>query len=563
MVGGVMKKKNLLLLVVIIFLLSMIDYADEINLKEIADKAKWTNGSNVALQFGVDLGKDGTAKHLIEPTLENGKKHDKVIYTHPEWVQNGMIAGRYENITIPKDKPMAIIAGGFLEGARKTDGAKFAMHFLISEQSPDPGKTIRPSTAPTISGGRIPASLFGIEICSFNAVYDEKIDRVECDLSKYAGQTVTVFLIVTAGNTPDEDWAIWTTAKILSGEEAKEERGEKKKPAPKKKEIQEPKPKTKPFEPTAELIKTYSGHSARIYKVDFSPNNKYLVSASGDGTARVWEMPKGGLVSSLKDQSGHVFWAAFRPNNRHVVAVGGTAARIYDITNGSIIQVLGDHTQRVLTADFSPDGGTVATGDDGGVVKLWQAGSGNEIRTITTGEGSVYSISFNPKGRTFATGCNTGALILWDMSNGNKVKTFSGHDRAVSAVAFSQDGKYLVSASVDNTVRIWDVASAGTVKTLRGYTFKSAHFSPDGDYIVTGNDNGQARIWEVSSGKEILMIDRASSGLVFTAKFSPDGKYIATGGEDNTVKIWDLKLKEDAKLKSAKQNGPSERNKKK
>lgn len=549
-----MIKKSILFFLVFVFLLSVANFAEDINLKEIADKAKWTNGRNVSLQFGVDLDKDGTAKHLINPTLENGKKHDKVIFTHPEWVADGFIAGRYENITIPRDNPMAIIAGGFLDGARGTDGAKFAMNFLIPGQSSTPVRTVRPSAAPTIPGSRIPASLFGIEICSFNATYDEKIDRVEYDLSKYAGQTVTVFLIVTAGKTPEKDWAIWTTAKIVSGEEAEKERGEKEKPTAKQKEIKEPKPKPepKPFKPSAEVVRTYSGHSNRIYRVDFSPNNKYLVSASGDGTARVWEVPRGGLVSSLKEQSGHVFWAAFRSNNRHVVVASGNAARIYDISNGSIVRVLGDHPRRVLTAEFSPDGGTVATGDEGGVVKLWQAGNGAEIRSITTGAGSVYSIAFDPKGRTFATGCNNGTVILWNTSTGNKVKTFSGHNRAVSTVEFSRDGKYLVTASVDNSVRIWDVSSSSTIKTLRGDTFKSADFSPDGDYVVTGNDSGQARIWEVSNGKEIMAIDGASSGLVFTVKFSPDGKYLATGGEDNTVKIWELELKEGAKIRSAK-----------
>jgi WD40 repeat protein len=455
-----------------------------------------------------------------------------------------MIAGRYENITIPNDKPMAIIAGGFLDGAQGTDGAKFAMNILISGQSVQRARTIRPSAEPTISGDRIPESLFGIEICSFDASYDEKIDRVECDLSKYAGQTVTVFLIVTAGKSAEKDWAIWTTAKILSGEEAAKEMGEKERPA-KKKEIKEPKdkPEPKPFKPKAEVVRTYSGHASRVYRVDFSANSKYLVSASGDGTARVWEVPSGGQVSSLKDQSGHVFWAAFRPNNKHVVVSGGTAARIYDITNGSVVRELGDHPQRVLTAEFSPDGNTVATGDEGGMVKLWQAGSGQEIRSIATGAGSVHSIDFDPKGRTFATGCNNGALILWNESTGNKVKTFTGHNRAVSTVKFSRDGKYLVSASVDNSARIWDVSSANTIKTFRGDTFRSADFSPEGDYIVTGNDNGQARIWEVASGKELMVIDRASSGLVFAVEFSPDGKFLATGGEDNAVKIWKLDLK--------------------
>ena len=64
---------------------------------------------------------------------------------------------------------------------------------------------------------------------------------------------------------------------------------------------------------------------------------------------------------------------------------------------------------------FSPDGHTLAAGDTGGHVGLWDAATGR--RTATLAEGApVYSVAFSPDGHTLAAGDDSGYVGLWDVA---------------------------------------------------------------------------------------------------------------------------------------------------
>ncbi len=503
-----MAKKLCILTFLILFAFSLNAYSEEINLIDRAANAKWHNTDNKILAFGVDGRANGTAKYEYDVTLENSKTQKKVLFTHPQWKGFGNVVGVFQNISIPQKGGKIIIAGGFLQGAQGTDGVKFSANFISAPQV---------ITRKVRRVGQ-PQSL-GVSLCSFNAKYDGKIDRVECDLSGIAGQKGSIVLVVGAGNSPDNDWAVWTAAKLVFG------------PAvPKEKKVR--------------MFKTLSGHTGRIYRASFSPNSRYLVTASGDNTAKIWEVSSGRMIKTLRGHSSHVFSASFSPNNRRVVTAGGNTAKIWEVSSGIQIKMLIGHTKVVHSAEFSPDGNYVVTTSEDGAAKIWDARSGKEMRTIAvTSGGWVYSASFSPNGRIIAIGAHGGLAGTWRVSDGKRAQTFRGHNRAVNSVSFSRNGRYLATASVGNTAKIWEVSSGRLIQTLSGNYFGSASFSPNGKYVVTGNDGGIARIWEVTSGKQILRIEHAAMGKVISATFSPNGKYVATAGEDQTAKIWQVTLK--------------------
>ncbi len=68
---------------------------------------------------------------------------------------------------------------------------------------------------------------------------------------------------------------------------------------------------------------------------------------------------------------------------------------------------------------------------------------------------SVIGVSFSPDGKMLASASYDNTVKLWDTGTGKQIKTLTGHKNGVIGVSFSPDGKMLASASADNTVKLW------------------------------------------------------------------------------------------------------------
>jgi WD40 repeat protein len=67
---------------------------------------------------------------------------------------------------------------------------------------------------------------------------------------------------------------------------------------------------------------------------------------------------------------------------------------------------------------FNPSGGIIASGARDGIVRLWDAASGHQLRTIyAVGDstGGVFSVSFSPDGKTLAVGSDDADIHLWNV----------------------------------------------------------------------------------------------------------------------------------------------------
>jgi WD40 repeat protein len=119
-----------------------------------------------------------------------------------------------------------------------------------------------------------------------------------------------------------------------------------------------------------------------------------------------------------------------------------------------------------------------------------------------------------------------GELKVWDAGTGQEIMDFRGHTGLIQSVAFSPDGKRLVSSSYDQTVKVWDASTGQTMLSLQ----KAKKFPFPDD--VRG-DLEKMRV-AIANNQELMM-----RRCIWSLAFSPDGKRLVGGGGDGTVKIWD------------------------
>ncbi|MEY5024980.1 MAG: hypothetical protein RLZZ244_508, partial [Verrucomicrobiota bacterium] len=201
---------------------------------------------------------------------------------------------------------------------------------------------------------------------------------------------------------------------------------------------------------------------------------------------------------------------------------------------------------------FSPDGTRLvaASGVGGvsGMVLCWDLrdAGGERARILEGGHrDAVQCVRWSPDGKIVASGGYDSRVVLWDAASGNKIRTLQGHHGAVFDVAFRKDGTLLASASADQTVKVWRVRDGerlDTLKDAQGEVLAVA-FTPKGDGVVASGADRRVRSWRLRSVEApainpVWESRYAHEASVVGLCFLPEGDRLVTTALDRTMKVW-------------------------
>ncbi len=308
-----------------------------------------------------------------------------------------------------------------------------------------------------------------------------------------------------------------------------------------------------------------------VSAVAFSPGGQVLACGTGDGDNKVtlWDVAnrvRPSLLSTLVGYGGTVRTIVFSPNGRFLATASwdGTVM-VWDVTRpcpacqDSVRIISSSAVEHAVEAvAFSPDGKYLAAGNAEGQVFLWRVtGSGQLIQLghpFTSHTGFVRNVAFSPDGRTLAAADGDHVVILWDITapaSPVPVATLDSHSGFESAGTFSPDGKFVAASSTNGTVTIWKVTTLA--KPIRVETFapdtgdwvSGQVDAPDGKTLATANRPDAAVLWDVSDPAQarksiVISVLTGKARFVEAVAFPPDGRWLAVASYNHTVRIWKL-----------------------
>ena len=211
-------------------------------------------------------------------------------------------------------------------------------------------------------------------------------------------------------------------------------------------------------ESSSKEVQVLIGHTGPVFSTSFSPDSSLLISASEDGTVRLWSLH---TFTQLVCYRGHVFsiWSVeFSPLGFYFASSSNdTTVRIWNTDQILPVRVLAGHYSDVDVCKFHPNGNYIASGSSDRTVRLWDILDGKCVRIFTGHKGTIHALAFSIDGKCLASAGMDNTILVWDLPTGGVLVELKGHAGCVYSLAFSQDDNILASGGLDNCVKLWDM----------------------------------------------------------------------------------------------------------
>ena len=318
----------------------------------------------------------------------------------------------------------------------------------------------------------------------------------------------------------------------------------------------------------------FVGHSNEVTYAAWSSDGTRIVTASRDGTARLWDAQTHQSLAVMP----HAEWVqdvAISPDGRRVVTASSDHTLfVWDISREPRIICRLEHRGAVQRVRFSPDGYCIASAGMDQTVRLWNPNTGRQMMPTINLHMPALTIAFAPDGRRLAVAGQSGHVQVWDafadapLNVGNGIAS-AGGDRYVTYTSnsfqiwnASNDAAITPSVTVSQHITSISCSADGRTVALVGkslersglvsiYTAetglrqldsisasKTVLLSPDGTKLFT-SDGTMGSVWNIATGTMLFTSNKFPAG-VRAAAFSPDSQTLALGC-DKTLLVLDAK----------------------
>jgi len=298
-----------------------------------------------------------------------------------------------------------------------------------------------------------------------------------------------------------------------------------------------------------------------VYEMQWSRDGKILAVAQSNVAALV-DPQSGKVIASKTHEIGNSALSLALSPDENTMGIGGSDRNVilyntreFDppqyahekIPRLKSVLKLGPHDGAVNALAYSPDGSTLAAGDAGGIVSLWDIETQQKTATWIADDSPIIDLAFAPSGQSVAVatrGAENGVAVqLWDVAK-NKIK-MQWKGTAATVMRWMPDGKNLVVGNSAGDVLLVPIEAFEWHKetvaakpdwnapytTLPGDITDAnvLAWSREGSTLAVGTSNAQLAMWNLKTGARIRPSHNHKQDISHL-QFSGDGKFLASSG---------------------------------
>jgi hypothetical protein len=281
--------------------------------------------------------------------------------------------------------------------------------------------------------------------------------------------------------------------------------------------------------------------------VRWNHTNQVVGAGTSEGNIHLQHVNTAQILSTLSLQqsgiAGAVRSLAFSNNSRYLASAARNGIHIWDLKKRSIKVSLKGHIADVACVGFAAEG-QVLSGDEHGVLKLWDTGRGEaglDMRRAGSHAG-LRHLEVGGQGHA-ACGYADGCLAVWDAGAGRMLTQFQHlHASPVVCLAMSpKNSKLVIAAGEDGKVHLIDTSApsgaAPSASLDAGERLTAVSFQENAIHSAVGTADGNILIYDWRSlAKPLCKVPAHSPAPVLSLAFQvPKARASAAAADSSSV----------------------------
>ena len=297
------------------------------------------------------------------------------------------------------------------------------------------------------------------------------------------------------------------------------------------------------------IVQEFAGHNDVAYAAVWSPDQKIVATAGYDRRILLHDAVSGALIRELNGHNGAIFDLQFSPDGTLLASASADGTiKVWHVATGQRLDTLSQPQAEQYSVRFSPDGNSIyATGADNRIRKWKLVSSATPVINPLlisrfAHEGVITSLTMSDDGRFLATAEDSGILKIWDASRVLEIDALDfSHDRATCFV-FTPDASELIVATVSGSLRrvpVPDIPPATPESAETSLTTAHADDVPTESVAVTETEPNEI------ATPQMVSIPTTISGTIHSEAVTPDQDVFKFPAEKGRSVMFEVKAARD------------------